>query len=582
MSIHRSTIPVAVLLLSLSVQLQAGRPAAARPDVSSGLVKELLQQVQGYRSATYSVPTDEDLQAWSRIVNLFRSRSRDTCRALLAKYHYVLNDVRDPSTGNVWEVIKEESPVRRGWGTFIRNPGHTKRLNLEVNHPVDDERTLAMSFEMFRRLNAEWLLIAGTGRVAGGRHSLSDVGRLQRSVFEQVHEMIGEITHISLSIHAFSENSYPAPIRNTGIILSNGKTSDEQWGISQISLTFRDTMRAAGYGCALAMYDSGYSKLAAGWNSQGVFSNDSLGFGHWLYVGLSKSIRERPSGYPALIDVMEHALELTGKKISQQVNRAFGLVSPRVVRVDSLHGIFFPPANGESYRIISFNSAGTKKDTIDVRMGNWVDLLGSRKSVTSVTKLDTGEAAQFRSAGYQRSRLSVSRIIEEPSEPYHSIVQLAGDDPQASAQSSEDTGGGREPLQVHRIPLHAVNASAYANQSWSPHTTFHWEGVMPHRAIPNVLTFQISSNRSTPEDGRESYPSFLIPIINSSYRTGKSGFIGVQMTTVLVNEIARLVSQYPVSQNDVGLLAEQSESGDYFLRIFPAGREVAGTEILSR
>ena len=65
-------------------------------------------------------------------------------------------------------------------------------------------------------------------------------------------------------------------------------------------------------------------------------------------------------------------------------------------------------------------------------------------------------------------------------------------------------------------------------------------------------------------------PNFLIPIINSSYQTGKSRFIGVQMTEMLVTEIARLVNEHKVSDKDVGLIAEQMSDGDYYLRIFPS------------
>ena len=45
-------------------------------------------------------------------------------------------------------------------------------------------------------------------------------------------------------------------------------------------------------------------------------------------------------------------------------------------------------------------------------------------------------------------------------------------------------------------------------------------------------------------------------------------FVGIQMTQVLVTEIARLVNENKASDKDIGLLAEQSEKGDYYLRLF--------------
>ena len=50
------------------------------------------------------------------------------------------------------------------------------------------------------------------------------------------------------------------------------------------------------------------------------------------------------------------------------------------------------------------------------------------------------------------------------------------------------------------------------------------------------------------------------------------------MTDMLVNEIARLVNEYNVEGQDIGLLAEQEENGDYYLRLFP---ENASAEISS-
>jgi UDP-N-acetyl-D-mannosaminuronate dehydrogenase len=42
------------------------------------------------------------------------------------------------------------------------------------------------------------------------------------------------------------------------------------------------------------------------------------------------------------------------------------------------------------------------------------------------------------------------------------------------------------------------------------------------------------------------------------------------MTSLLVNEIARLVNEHNVDVEDVRLAAEESGNGNYFLRIFPA------------
>lgn len=536
------------------------------------LIRDLSDHLPGERSGVYAVPTETDFHDWRAIEILFKYRSLDSCKILLARQNYLLTQVRDVYTGSTFDVIRERPPLRKGWGTFIYNRNHAKRLNIHVNHPVDDPSVLTIAAEMFRRLNAEWMLIGGTSKHAVAGSAAADMGLTRRTIFEQWHEMLSDLTHMSISIHGFPEKVYPQPISSTDIIVSNGKTSDNQWGISQISLAFRDTLRHYGLSCSLAMYDSGYARLAGGWNPQGVFSNDSVGFGHWLYMELSGRLREQPVEYHRLIAAADHALELTGKKISQQVNRAFGLVSPRVVRVDSLHRISFPPANAELYRIISFNPGRRSNDTIDVRMGNWVDVFGSHRSSASVSRLDTADGLGHE---LQRSRRNtdgavINRIVEDPPVSIHSVVNFAGGEVPDSSRAGEDEGRTNEPLQVHRIPLQPVLASTYSPQAPPAGTPFRWDGFVPRGFNTSIPTFEISTERSN-ASAMEGFPKFLIPIINSSYQAGQDRFIGVQMTRILVTEIARLVHENQMRGKDVGLLAEQSEQGGYYLRIFPTG-----------
>ena len=63
----------------------------------------------------------------------------------------------------------------------------------------------------------------------------------KNTVFQRWHELLTDLTHITLSLHGFQARSYHLPIKTTDLIVSNGKTSDEQWGISQVSLAFRDS-----------------------------------------------------------------------------------------------------------------------------------------------------------------------------------------------------------------------------------------------------------------------------------------------------------------------------------------------------
>ena len=533
-------------------------------------LQEITHHVSDKKQKDIVQPTDGELQEWGNILNWFRAGKFDSCKISLSRYNYNLIELQDAITGNTYDVFKERYPIRKGWGTFVYNRNHKKRIYIHVNHPVDDPNAGVIGAELFRKLDAEWLLIAGTRKFSGNSKSSFDIGKEKRTVFQRWHELLTDLTHITLSVHGFSAHSYSQPLGATEVVLSNGKTTDDQWGISQISLAFRDSIRSAGFTCGLAMYDSGYARLAGGWNIQGMFTNDSVGFGHWFYLELSNNVRENPALYLNFVTAANRALELTGKKVSQQMNRAWGLVSPRIVKVDSLHGILFPPATAETYRIISFNANNMKNDTLDIRMGNWMEVLGSSKTIARVTRLDSSQSSivdRYRRGNRNRSGQVVSEIVKETSgDPTHRLHVVH----RAEADSSDGEDEALiEPLQVHRIPLRPVLASTISSGYTDDVMPFRWEGIVSERFIPGISTFQISDNR-TVADALNTIPNFLIPIINSSYRTGRSKFIGVQMTEMLINEIARLVTEHKASSQDVGLIAEQMPDGDYFLRIFPS------------
>jgi hypothetical protein len=551
---------------------QQQRPTP-KSDNFLSLIRDVVNHIPPSRFVS-PAPSENELREWNTILQQYRRNSIDSCKTLMAKYNYSFLKVTDNVTKNSYDVFKENYPIQRGWGTFVFNRNHTKRLYIHVNHPIEDDNAPTIGAELFRQLNAEWLLIAGTRKSVVPKQ-IGDLVRLKRTVFHRWHESLTDLTHLTLSLHGYPAGSYPSPIDTTDIIVSNGRTTDEQWGISQISLAFRDSMRAHGMKCSLAMYDSGFSRLSGSLNPQGIFSNDSVGFGHWLYVELSNRVRYSQSNTTKFVTAANHALDLTGKKISQQVNRAFGLVSPRIVRLDSLHRIFFPPTASESYRIVSFNTRTMRQDTIDLRMGNWLELGGSGRTVASVTVIDTSSGTLDRSLSHTKRnpyRNSVAKIINSDGGSLSSTVRLIREDRGDSTFADEDREKVFEPIQVHRIPLQAVVLSQSTDQLPDIGTAFRWDGVISGKLTTTIPTFEFGAHPS--ENEMSSLPRFLIPIINSSYRSGKSKFVGVQMTTVLVKEIARLVTEHQAADKDVGLLAEQSERGDYYLRIFPGSTKV--------
>jgi hypothetical protein len=457
-----------------------------------------------------------------------------------------------------------------GWGTLIHNRGYRKRLNIHINHPVEDGNVAIIGAELFRRTGARWLLIGGSSKRALKPGLKADLAGAKISVFQKWHEELSDLTSIAISLHGYNPNAYPFPLNASEIVISNGRTSDDQWGISQISLTLRDSLRSGGYGAALAMLDSGFARLAGGRNPQGIFSNDSTGFGHWLNCELSSKVRYNEREYLKFIGLADRALDLTGRPVSQQINNAFGLVSPRVLRIDANKKLLFPPAENEKYRIISFSPGETKNDTIDLLFGDWVGGGAGNGSIARIMEYDTSNGSIHGQSGRrgQHHGNTLTTVVSNSPRNRASGIRSVGHEPRDSSLAGEDDVNAREPIQVHRIPLQPVLAATVSPGYLPVATPFEWGGIIPEGFSPQLLTYATSPSPVTRAD-MSGLSKFLIPLLKNSYQPGKQHFVGVDMTDMLVSEIARLVSEYEVEGREIGLMAEQSETGDYYLRLFP-------------
>jgi hypothetical protein len=319
------------------------------------------------------------------------------------------------------------------------------------------------------------------------------------------------------------------------------------------------------------MFDSGYGSLSANTNPQGIYSNENSGFGRWINVELSNSIRENQIEWTKFIQVTDRALDFDPKKLSQQANRVFGLVSPRVVRIDSAHPIMFPAPGQQTYRIISFNATRAGNDTVNVHVGSWLNLFNSERSMARIQAIDSsgGVIHEFRQTKPRSSRNVVASIVERSSPSASSSDRSRGAGSRDSSASDDEGGGGFEPIQVHRIPLQPMVLTTGITAGEITTTSYRWNGVLQSGFSASVPVFRMTDGRPVISE-TDMLPSFLIPIMSNSYRSAESKFLGVQMTKVLIEEIARLVTDQDHQQREISLIAEENENGEYYLRILPA------------
>jgi hypothetical protein len=526
---------------------------------------EFMKDLQDHLSVQNSVstiPTDAELREWDDVLQFLRNDSIVRCRELLQKYNYALFELSDPVTGNDFLVLRENYPIQRGWGTYLYNLRHKKRVFVHVQYPGIEFNTLQIGSDLFRRLDGELLFIAGSQKFQTEKIERRLI-RSRKTIFTRWHELVTDLVHLTVAVRGI-----PSKLSNPpDIVVSNGRTADEQWGISQISLTLRDSLRDAGFQCTLAMFDSGYATLGGASSREGIFSNDSVGFGHWLSVSVSPAVRANPSLARHFVQVTQHALEVTGKRISQQVNRAFGLVTPRVVKIDSLHGMMFPPAPGSDYRIVSFRAGNRTADSLPSRMGSWIDLARESGSVTTVTTLDSGTSAFSGTTQRARSRRASSAIVENPSTVFPASISLGGDAREDTGSSSDREGKPKEPLQMHRIPLKQIPVPAYTPQIAQHPTPFSINDISQISSTARIAVFQMDGGRQ-PLDGDLS-ANFLVPLINCRFETEEEQYIGIRINAQLVDEISHIVSRHGYSMKDIELTAEQQMDGGYCLRLIP-------------
>ncbi len=310
-----------LFLSTIGTGVFAGTPRDGDPFLT--FIRETVDAIPPAAERAYLVPADENLDDWTLALHLFRSGRLDSCRVVLARYNYTLTSMKDAVSGSTFDIFWEKKPITRGWGTLVYNRGNVKRLNIHVNHPVEDGNIPVIGAEMFRRTGAKWMLIGGSSRQAVPGRKSADMALEGRSVFQRWHELLTDQTQVSISLHAYNPVNYRIPISSSEVILSNGRTNDYQWGISQISLAFRDSLRKKGFRTTLAMLDSGFARLAGGSNPQGIHSNDNVGFGHWMNIELASRVRFDSREYLRFIGIADRAFGITHKSVAQQSNQRF-------------------------------------------------------------------------------------------------------------------------------------------------------------------------------------------------------------------------------------------------------------------
>jgi hypothetical protein len=284
--------------------------------VSGGLVTEMRSIVgamPGAGSNDFILPSNEQIAAWEVIVRAAALGDAPTACAIIQAYGFpyqVVQFTDTPFEDQEYILLREVEPVNAGWGTYIFHAdAKTSPIVIEVPHPAVDWNTEIEGVEMFRKLNARALLVAGTDRCASNGFSsctgttiacgqvepyrISDVAHNEQNMFQAAHRVLvacdGKTVAIQLHVNSVGNCQ--------DIFISNGTTNP---GALSGNIADSVTKSCGDYTVDLADGSAGECAFTGGAAPQAVFTN---GCGYSPPPNACTDYVLRPSGLDQFISI---------------------------------------------------------------------------------------------------------------------------------------------------------------------------------------------------------------------------------------------------------------------------------------
>lgn len=278
-----------LILCALTMLLFLTGSAQAQ-SVESGNIRTLINQALSTMperdSNGFVQPDAAALAAFSQVFDLAAAGNHATIPSLISPYGYeFLIYLHRGNVTDTLYVLRERTPIQRGWGTYIwRTGGYERNVQSQVPHPLFDFNTPAIGIRAFLDHRMRFFLMAGTHRFANGDNStVSDMARNPSSIFQIAHQRWSMAP--ALQVHGFNDANpiYAGYPQN---IITNGTTSPPP-----VHYTVRDLLRARQY--TAEVYDESTRDavrlLAATQNPQGQWSaaNNHV----FLHIEMARDLR---------------------------------------------------------------------------------------------------------------------------------------------------------------------------------------------------------------------------------------------------------------------------------------------------
>jgi hypothetical protein len=264
-------------------------PLPCPVSVSGGLVTEMRMIIAAMPRAGsngFVPPTDAQITGWELLVQAVVDDDLPVACSLIQTYGFPYQLVQFTDAffeDQQYVMLREIAPVQAGWGTYVFRtiPGATP-LVVEVPHPKADWNTEIEGVEIFRKLNARALLVAGAHRCANDTFSpcagttiacgqvepyrVSDVGHGVQNMFHATHRALVDCRSktVAIQLHGNSVSNCP------DVFVSNGTTNP---GAMAGNISDRIASSCGDYSVDLADGEAGECAFTGGGAAQAVLTN---------------------------------------------------------------------------------------------------------------------------------------------------------------------------------------------------------------------------------------------------------------------------------------------------------------------
>jgi hypothetical protein len=228
-------------------------------------------------SEGYQPPTAEQLTAWGRLIGAIASGDIAQACEWVQSFPYQIYQFTDlPENSERYWLIKENLPIRFGWGVYVfRESGFTPVV-IEAPHPIADWYTEIEAVVFFRKVRAKALLVAGAHRCANAAFStcagttvacgdtiepyrVSDVAHETASPFQIAHMALAACGNGVTVVQLHGNGLQACP----DIFISNGSTFPGRIA-SKLYEAAANRCQIAGYSVDLADGEAGECPFTAG------------------------------------------------------------------------------------------------------------------------------------------------------------------------------------------------------------------------------------------------------------------------------------------------------------------------------